>query len=263
MSGEQSRTIPTRRKPPRFRPVVVAGVVDVGPRLRRLTLAGPELDGLTVDEPAASVRLLLPRRDTGEVELPEWNGNEWLHADGSRPSIRTLTPRYLRPEANELDVDVVLHDGGALSSFAAAAAGGEATAISGTGRGHDIDEAAARYVLAGDEAALPAISQLLEAMPEPIEVHVAIELSGPDGEIDLPAHPSASVGWHVLDDGADPGAALLPAVRALPIDADTRVWVAGEAAAVHKVRGHVFDELGLPRRGNSIRGYWKHGREGT
>jgi len=35
------------------------------------------------------------------------------------------------------------------------------------------------------------------------------------------------------------------------------VWVAGEAAAVHRIRRHLFDERGLPRRQATIRGYWK------
>ena len=97
-------SVPIRREPPKFRRVEVVRTADVTPRLLRVTLAGEELDGFTVEEPAASVRLLLPVG--GELVMPTWEGNEFLLPDGSRPVIRTLTPRYVRDR--ELDVDIVL-----------------------------------------------------------------------------------------------------------------------------------------------------------
>jgi NADPH-dependent ferric siderophore reductase len=50
--------------------------------------------------------------------------------------------------------------------------------------------------------------------------------------------------------------------QAATIDAGTRVWVAGEAAAVQRVRRHLFEERGIPRALTWVRGYWKHGRAG-
>jgi NADPH-dependent ferric siderophore reductase len=41
------------------------------------------------------------------------------------------------------------------------------------------------------------------------------------------------------------------------------VWVAGEAAAVQRIRRHLFEDRGLPRSQASVRGYWKHGRRGN
>src|SRR5215510_5216199 len=99
----------TRREPPRFRHVVVRRVEPRSPRLLRVTLAGPELEGLTVDQPAASVRLLLPSSADRELVMPTWNGNQFLLADGRRPVIRTFTPRRVDGEALELDLDVVVH----------------------------------------------------------------------------------------------------------------------------------------------------------
>src|SRR5207244_3148457 len=113
-----------RREPPRFRHVVVARVVDVSPRLRRVTLTGEELDGLTIDQPAASVRLLLPSPGSADLVVPAWNGNEFLLPDGRRPTIRTFTPRRLDTNALELDVEIVVHGGGAASEWAADAGAG-------------------------------------------------------------------------------------------------------------------------------------------
>src|SRR4029077_14850902 len=78
-----------RREPPRFRPVRVVHVEPVTPRMVRITLGGDELEGFTVDQPAASVRLLLPSPGIAELVMPVWNGNEFLLPDDSRPIIRT------------------------------------------------------------------------------------------------------------------------------------------------------------------------------
>lgn len=247
-----------RREPPAFRAVTVAGVTWINPRMVRVTLAGPALEGFAVPEPAASVRLLLPSPGSGgELVVPAWNGNEFLMADGARPVLRTFTPRRFDPDALELDVEIVVHGGGAASTWAAAAAVGAPVALSGPGRGYTIDPAAPSFLLAGDETALPAISQLLEALP-PVPVQVHVEIADPTAA-ELPPDAEA----HVLPEGAPQGDALVAAVVGADVDPDTQVWVAGEAAAVQRIRKYLFQERGLPRSQTSIRGYWKHGRAGA
>jgi NADPH-dependent ferric siderophore reductase len=249
-----------RRPPPRFRRVTVAGSRPVGPRLVRVTLTGPELSGFAVDEPAASVRLLLP--DDGQLVLPTWNGNEFLLPDGSRPVIRTLTPRRADPATPELDVEIVLHDAGAASDWARTATEGDAAAVSGPGRGYRVDPDAPAFLVGGDETAIPAIGQLLESLPTNTPAAVHIEVAEPDGRIELPTHPSATVTWHDLAAGAPPGDALVAAIEQAAPPSGTRVWVAGEAAAMQRIRRHLIGERQLPRPQTTIRGYWKHGRRG-
>ena len=131
----------------------------------RVTLTGAELAGLDIGLPAASIRILLPRPPSGNVVLPVWNGNEFLDEDGTRPVIRTLTPLGFDAELLELDVEIVLHGDGPLATWAGRARPGDRAAISGTGRGYEIDQAARSFVLAGDESALPAIGLLLDVLP--------------------------------------------------------------------------------------------------
>ena len=227
----------------------------------RVTFAGPELEGLTVDEPAASVRLLLPPPGVDEPVVPTWNGNEFLLPDGQRATIRTFTPRRSDPEALALDLEIVVHGGGAASEWADVTAPGKPAAISGPGRGYTIDADAPAFFLAGDETAIPAISQLLEVLPS-APVQVRIEVAHPDARLGLPDHPRATVQWCDLAPGAAPGDALFAATVAADLDPGAKVWVAGEAAAVQRVRRHLFEDRGLPRVQASVRGYWKHGRTG-
>jgi NADPH-dependent ferric siderophore reductase len=264
MSGSEERpsTVRARREPPRFRRVAVRGVEHVSPRMVRVTLGGADLEGLTVEQPAASVRLLLPSPGDGELVIPRWNGNEFLLPDGPRPTIRTLTPRRVDPEALELDVEIVVHGGGVASRWAEAAETGDPAAISGPGRGYAIDRDAPAFLLAGDETAIPAISQLLQALPGESPVQVRIEVGHPDARLGLPEHPHATIEWSDLAPGASAGDALAAAIRGTDFPPGTRVWVAGEAAAMQRIRRHLFQDRGLPRGQASVRGYWKHGRSG-
>lgn len=251
-----------RREPPRFRAAEVRRTETLTPRMVRVTIGGPELEGLDPGLPAASVRVLLPSPGSSDLVLPTWNGNAFLAADGSRPVIRTLTPRRLDAAALELAVDVVVHDGSPLSVWATRSSPGDTVAVSGTGRGYTTDPDARHYVLLGDESAIPAISQLAETLPRAARVDVAIEVAHPDARLDLPSHPGVSLSWVDLPAGDRPGDALLPTVASSEIDRDTRVWAAGEAAAMQRIRKHLFEERGMDRSSAVVRGYWKRGRSG-
>ena len=243
-----------RREPPPLRRLTVTSTEARSPRMMRVVIGGPELAGLELPEPAASVRLLIPW--PGEAfELPTWNGNEFLLADGRRPALRTFTPVALH--GDELTLDIVRHPGGAISDWAETASAGEPCAISGPGRGETIDETAGRYLLLGDETAIPAIEHLLDVIPASIEVETHIEVEQPDARLDLPTRTGTSITWHDADADEPPGASLRRAVAAAVVDDHTRVWAAGEAAAVQAIRKHLFDERGTPRGHTTIRGYWK------
>jgi NADPH-dependent ferric siderophore reductase len=241
----------------------VQAVTPVTPRLIRVTVAGPELKGLVVEQPAASVRLLLPSPGSNELVMPAWNGNEFLLPDGSRPAIRTLTPLRLDADAHRLDLEIVVHEGGAVSAWALAAEEGDEVAISGPGRGYPIDPDATGFLLGGDESAIPAISQLLEVLPADKPVQVLVEAAHPDARLELPTRPGATVQWLDLPAGAPPGDALVAAVTEADLPEGFRVWGAGEAAAVQRIRRHLLDERDLSRSETWIRGYWKSGRTGA
>jgi NADPH-dependent ferric siderophore reductase len=250
-----------RREPPPFRAVEVERVEPLSPYLTKVTLAGTELDGLNPGLPAASLRLLLPD-ETGELTLPAWNGNEFLRRDGSRPTIRTLTPLHVDPDAFRLDVAIVRHGSGPLSTWVDETRTGERVAVSGTGRGYEIDPTAREFLLAGDKSALPALDVLLRSLPADATVRVHIEIGHPDARAALPDHRGATVHWHPLAKSAPAGDALFAAIQREEIAPRLQVWAAGEAAAMQRIRRHLFEERNLPRADAVIRGYWKRDRAG-
>ena len=252
-----------RAEPPPFRRCQVVEVEDRTPRLRRLVLAGDALDGLVIDEPAASVRLLVPGADG--LAWPTWTGNQFELADGRRAPIRTFTPSVWDPGARRLTIDVVIAHPGVASDWAAGVDVGGATAevaVSGPGRGDPIDPSADGYLLAGDEAALPAIEQLLAHLPSDMAATVHIEIGDASAEVPLAVGEQVRVHWHVTDPDDPPGTAFANAVEACA-ELPDGVWVAGEAAAVQRVRKQLFDVRGRDRGSVTVRGYWKHGRAAT
>jgi NADPH-dependent ferric siderophore reductase len=254
------RSVRTRREPPPFKRVTVVRIARPSPWLVSVTLDGPGLDDLIVDEPAASVRLLLPSSPGEELVIPEWNGNEFLLADGRRPILRTFTPIRPNGSSSELTLDIVRHDGGAASDWAAEGVPGLEAAISGPGRGYTPDPEASSFLLTGDESAVPAIGQLIAALATRWPVRAGIEVRSGEAAGDRLADTAADVEWRVLDDGALPGTAQHAYVREARIEPGTRIWAAGEAAAMQRIRRHLFDERGIDRSDTMVRGYWKRNR---
>jgi NADPH-dependent ferric siderophore reductase len=252
----------SRRKPPPLIEVTVAERLEITPRLLRLSLEGPGLEPMLA-EPAASVRLLVPSPGTDVLVLPEWNGNEFLLPGGTRPALRTFTPLRSH-ESGRLDIEIVRHPGGVVSSWAETVVPGSPAAISGPGRGFEPPENATTYHLLGDETALPAIGQLLEFLPTDKRIEVYAEVFGDDAIRPLPEHPGATIIWLVAGEGDQPCARLVAAATDLTELSETdHVWAAGEAASVQAIRKQLFNERGLARQHATVRGYWKPDRTPT
>lgn len=257
-----------RREPPEWIPVSVIERGAQTRRMVRLTLGGDGLRSMESPGVASSIRLLVPPGDS-ELVIPQWNGNEFLLPSGERPIIRTFTPVGFDPDAASLRLEVVRHPGGAVSEWAEQAGVGAAAAISGPGRDYAPDLTARRYLILGDETALPAIGQLLEVLSHPgtaacavLRCEVHIEVDSPEARSSsLPAGTGVEVTWHVRDAGRPPGHTLVDEALAIDeLDEGTRVWAAGEAAAMQALRKHFAGELGLARTHANIRGYWKVAR---
>jgi len=75
--------------------------------------------------------------------------------------------------------------------------------------------------------------------------------------------PVPGITWHPLPPDARPGDALVAAVTGAELVEGTRVWAAGEAAAVQRIRKHLSEDRGVPRPHTSVRGYWVFGRAGS
>ncbi|WP_226995578.1 siderophore-interacting protein [Gordonia phthalatica] len=242
----------------------MTAVSDLTPRMRRLTLAAPDLGTLVPTGPDEYVGLLMGRHPGHRIALPEHGVHPNIRAAVAavdaehRPVLRWYTVRAHRPEVGEIDVDIVLHgDSGPGSRFATSAAVGTRLGIT---EGSALFDSRPRGVVwvVGDETAIPAIARIVECSDAATTVHAVVETESAADV--LPLDSCASQTW--VTRGADrPGTAMLDAVRAaaVPLDIDA-VWVCGEQAAVAAVRRHLVGERGVPPARITFSGYWRLGR---
>jgi len=220
--------------PWRFFDVEVARVEQLTPSFRRFTFTGPELD--LFGDPGLDVRIkfVLPAPD-GDYEHLVRDPEEWYAAWRAQPEerrnpLRTYTTVAVRPEAREVDVDVVLHgDGGPASRWALHAEVGTRLVLLGPDAAFDGPVGGIEFrppardhalLLAGDETALPAIAAICEDLPADAWGEVYVEVPHAADERPLVAPPGVRVTWLGRDaaqgDGAAPaahGALLVDAVK--------------------------------------------------
>ena len=245
------------------------------PHMVRVILGGNGFDTFTPNEftdsyvkiafvPAGVDVAALPR----PLTLDSFNA---LPAD-QRPTLRTYTVRRVDLLARELAIDFVVHgDRGVAAPWAATAQPGEPVHLAGPNGADAPDPAADWHLLAGDEAAIPAISTALEALPPDAVGRVFIEVAGVEDEMTLSAPEGVTLTWvhrggraDLVDDGrAGDRAPLIAAVKAAPwLPGRVQVFIHGEAQAVmHNLRPYIRRERGVGAAwASSISGYWRRGR---
>src|SRR5690606_9759576 len=104
------------------------------------------------------------------------NGRPIFAADVGRPVGRTYTPLNWDPDLLQLDIDFVMHPGGAGMAWLAQAEVGDQVYIVGPAGPVAVEPEADWYLIAGDESAMPAISTLLQSLPDSLPKTILIEV---------------------------------------------------------------------------------------
>ena len=90
-----------KKSPPRLLTVKTAEFLT--PNMRRITFAGPELEGIPQDRDGGNCKIMLPEPD----ETREAFSKRLI--DGPPPVRRTFTVRATREDPVEMDIDFVAH----------------------------------------------------------------------------------------------------------------------------------------------------------
>jgi NADPH-dependent ferric siderophore reductase len=254
-------SVPANGPPPRrrFRPVRVAAVRPVTPRLVSVALTGDALESFEIAAPTQHVKLLFPAPGQDAPALPE-QGPEGLRFpdDEPRPVMRTFTPRRFDAETGTLDVEFVLHGEGPASTWAAQAAPGQGLAVAGPGGRLPLALGPGRWIVAGDESALPAVGTLLAALPASASAQVYLEVDGASDEMELESAAAVEATWlHRRSDIF--GDELYGALTGAALAGVAGVWVACEATAVRRIRRALLVAGAVDPSALVTRGYWRRG----
>ena len=142
---------------------------------------------------------------------------------------------------------------------------GQQVAFLGPGGAYRPDPTADWHLLAGDEAALPAIAAALEdlAATDAAAVGVAlIEVTDARDEVPLTAPAGVEVRWLHRGDPFTPETTRFAAAVEDAAWREGRVhaFVHGEREQVKRVRAYLTDVRGVDRRQLSVSAYWAYGR---
>ncbi len=205
----------------------VLSKTPISAHLVRLVLGGPGLAGF---------------RSTGVPD--EWVG---LVVPGQFQS------RYYTVRAwtgSELTIDVVVHDVGLVTEWAAGDCVGDTVTVTEPKGSFDMPADAAWLMLVGDLTGLPAIARILETVAVPTRVWAEV----PD---ELSTYlPGVEVDW--LDQPGDGVSRLAEVVTDLVWpEGDGYFWMAGESAQMRAIRRHLMRERRLPSTAYDVMGYWR------
>jgi len=252
MSGTPGAPVRVRHEV-RRRTLQVIRAEPITPRMRRIVLGGPELEGFTSAAPDDHVKLFFPQ--------PGQDG-PGVAADASPMVARDYTPRAFDAARGELTIEFVLHGEGEgpASDWARAARPGDRIVVGGP-RGSLVLPPYPAHLLVGDETALPALARRLEELEAGVSVLALIEIADRAEERPLPSRAQTRIVWlHRNGVPAGRGELLARALAEAELPAgDLHAWLAGEIDAMRTLRRHLVEERGLPRDRVRAAGYWRLG----
>lgn len=236
------------------RKLEVLRVVDLTPRMRRITLGGPELAGFISLGTDDHVKLLFPQNAEQAAALETMvlgAGKD----NGPMPEMRDYTPRRYDLEKLELDIDFVLHGDGPASTWAEQAQPGQFLHIGGPRGSMIVPDIFDSYLLIGDETALPAIARRLEGLAANRKALVVIEVENGAEQQLLESAAQVNVIWVLREGGKDN---LLTTVKQLQVPkGNLYAWVATETKVSRQIRRVLLDEHGLNEQFVKAAGYWR------
>lgn len=229
----------------------VLRVVDITPRMRRVTLGGPELAGFVSLGSDDHIKLLFPQnaQEQAALESPSFS----IKGDGPQPAMRDYTPRRYDLSKGELDIDFVLHGDGPASTWAEQVQVGQHLYIGGPRGSMIVPDIFDSYLLIGDETAIPAIARRLEELPAGSKVLAVIEIADAAEQQVLVSAADVEVIW-VLRGQDD----LLDVVRNLTLPSGTLYsFVATETKLSRQVRRVLLDTHKVNEEYLKAVGYWR------
>ena len=231
-----------------LRPAHVHTIERWAPRLRHVTLTGPELAGLAW-LPGQHVRMQVGA-GPGPVD--------WLIG-----TLRTYSVWNYDGETLELIVYDHGDSNGPGAEWARTAEPGDELRLLKPD-GDFTTTPAGYHLFAGEETAQVAFGAMLRALPADVRVFGCLEIDSPDERLDLGQGRDWDLEWsYRRGRSAASAQTLVDAVRGLDLPAEAGMaYLAGEARTIQLIRRHLVEERHWPRRNVRTKPFWTPGKKG-
>jgi NADPH-dependent ferric siderophore reductase len=155
-------------------------------------------------------------------------------------------------DSSELVVDVVVHEVGLVTEWAARDCVGDTVTITEPKGSFAMPDDAQWLMLVGDLTAMPAMARIAGTVPGvPTRIWAEVPDRLPDY---LPSGPEVT--W--LEPPGEGASNLAAVVEAIDWPAgDGYFWMAGESAQMRAIRKHLMRERQLPGTAYDVMGYWR------
>lgn len=221
------------------RSLTVTSTERLTPNMLRITLTGDDLADFVSAAPDDHVKIFIPAE--GEAER------------------RDYTPRSFDNARRELVLDFAVHEAGPATQWALDARPGSALEIGGP-RGSAVISGVDKWLLIGDETALPAIGRRIEEAAAGTRIVALAAVTDAAEEQTFVSRADVAVHWAHRDTGriTDPQP-YIDVLANLPLEAETYVWIAAEASVARAIRKYLVEQRGLPLPWLKAAGYWSFG----
>lgn len=222
------------------RSVMVVGVEELTPQMLRVTVAGRDLMDFVSAAPDDHVKIFV--EDGGEI------------------ARRDYTPRRYDNDAGTLVLDFALHEAGPATRWALDARIGSVLEIGGP-RGSAVVKGVDRWLLIGDETALPAIGRRIEEAAPGTAITAIATVTGPEEEQRFETDADLSMHWiHRPATEITNPFPIFERLDTLVLEPGTFAWIAAESSVARAVRTYLVDRRGHPLPWLKAAGYWSLGK---
>lgn len=222
------------------RELAVETVDYITPHMLRITLIGESLSDFTSLGADDHVKVVVPGAG-GEMEM------------------RDYTPRSYDNETGRLVLDFAVHEAGPATKWALEAKPGSTVTIAGP-RGSAVISGVSKWVLVGDETALPAIGRLIEEARAGDVITAIGAVMDRSEEQQFSSAAKLTMRWiHRPASSVTDPAPLIAALDGIELSADTFVWVAAEASVARAIKTYLTTGRNHPLPWLKAAGYWTRG----
>ena len=223
----------------RLRSLTVSAVERLTPHMLRITLSGGDLSDFISASADDHVKIFIP--GAGE------------------PERRDYTPRRYDNGEQSLVLDFAVHDAGPATQWALEAKPGSKLTVGGP-RGSMVISNVKRWLLVGDETALPAMGRRIEEAGADQSIISVAAVSGPEDEQSFTTQASLTSHWvHRPLSRATDASGLISVLETIDLQPGTFAWVAAEATVARAVRSYLVEKRGHPLTWLKANGYWALG----
>lgn len=263
MGTHDERWFQLVRHPLAVRRLTVERVEDVTPRMRRVTLTGPELEGFVTLAPEDHVRLFFPAPGADEPIVPRLGplGVLLPFGAGGKPVSRDYTLRHHDPANHRLTIDFFLHGRGVASVWAEQARPGARLGVAGPRGSYVLNARFGWQLCVGDETALPEIARRIEETPAGTRVFAVLGVEDAAERQSFTTSATLELTWVERPrDGSGLARGMIDALDRLALPAEPGfTWLAGEAGEVRAVYRHLVGQRHFDPSRVHASGHWKRG----